>query len=530
MTQFNTEQLVMRRVTLLLIDLILISLSTIFALALRDNFESDLTQLPGLKVYLLITLGIAIPVLMLLGLNRSVWRFSALSDYLRVVAAAVAITVAAMACGFIINRLEGVARAVPVLQGLLIICLLVGARVLMRLRHSGRRSALAKGEPALSGAQETVLVLGLNSIAELYIRSIAEFAGDRTKIAGLIGRSDHQRGRLLQQYNILGGPESISSIVDTLSIHGVVVDRIVVAVPLQSLTPVAKDVLYELSRNSNVRLDFLADRIISPNPTGAVEGSGPEGARPALQEATLTFVVGDELLNGTGRPLFWALKRSVDVVAAAVLLVVLAPVFVVLTLCVLADVGFPAVFWQQRPGRYGRPFRLHKFRTMADAHDAQGNRIPDAARLSSFGRLMRRTRLDELPQLINILVGDMSFVGPRPLLPVDQSNESAARLLVRPGLTGWAQVIGGRAIGATDKAALDVWYVCNASFLLDLKILALTVPMVLLGERTNMAAVRRAWSDLNRRGVCSQATDDSSAAPMPRPSWLGKPVPKRAAI
>ena len=114
---------------------------------------------------------------------------------------------------------------------------------------------------------------------------------------------------------------------------------------------------------------------------------------------------------------------------------------------------------------------------------------------------MRRTRLDELPQLFNILRGDMSFVGPRPLLPRDQSDTDRARLLVRPGLTGWAQVVGGRGISADDKAALDVWYVQNASLLLDVSILLRTVPIVLFGERISPVLIERAWHDLANTGV-----------------------------
>jgi hypothetical protein len=158
-------------------------------------------------------------------------------------------------------------------------------------------------------------------------------------------------------------------------------------------------------------------------------------------------------------------------------------------------------------GARGRPFKLYKFRTMAAAHDSAGNCVPDEERLSAIGRILRRTRLDEVPQLYNILVGEMSFVGPRPLLPVDQPAAFAARLLVRPGLTGWAQVKGGRVISAADKAALDVWYARNASLALDLRILAETVPMVLFGERVCQQSIDRAWSELRCSGICEPGGD-----------------------
>ncbi len=133
---------------------------------------------------------------------------------------------------------------------------------------------------------------------------------------------------------------------------------------------------------------------------------------------------------------------------------------------------------------------------MADAHDADGKRKSDDERSSVIGDFLRRSRLDELPQLLNILKGEMSFVGPRPLLPVDQPIDRAARLLVRPGLTGWAQIKGGRQISPADKAALDVWYVGNMSLALDIEILLGTMPMLIFGERVTETAIGQAWRDI----------------------------------
>jgi lipopolysaccharide/colanic/teichoic acid biosynthesis glycosyltransferase len=162
------------------------------------------------------------------------------------------------------------------------------------------------------------------------------------------------------------------------------------------------------------------------------------------------------------------------------------------------DVGFPIVFWQKRPGRFGRPFKLFKFCTMRPAHDGRGNRLTDDMRSSVVGRFLRRSRLDEIPQLYNILAGEMSFVGPRPLLPSDQPTERSARQLVRPGLTGMAQVFGARDISPEDKNALDIWYVQHASLWLDIKILVRTPLVMLRGERVNERAVRAAQKGFGR--------------------------------
>jgi lipopolysaccharide/colanic/teichoic acid biosynthesis glycosyltransferase len=149
---------------------------------------------------------------------------------------------------------------------------------------------------------------------------------------------------------------------------------------------------------------------------------------------------------------------------------------------------------------------------MGPSHDRDGTKISDEARVSRIGAFLRRTRLDELPQLYNILVGNMSFVGPRPLVTREQSNDILVRLLVRPGLTGWAQVRGGRAVSLADKTALDLWYVRRAALGLDLKIIAATVPMILFGERVDKGAVRLAWRDLRALGLRARVSERRRAA------------------
>jgi lipopolysaccharide/colanic/teichoic acid biosynthesis glycosyltransferase len=224
-------------------------------------------------------------------------------------------------------------------------------------------------------------------------------------------------------------------------------------------------------------------------------------------------------LEAVSRRGYWRGKRIFDLAAAGIFLVLLMPLILLIGLVVALDVGLPTVFWQQRPGARGAPFKLYKFRTMRNAHDLRGVRIPDAQRLSPVGRFLRRTRLDELPQLYNILIGEMSFVGPRPLLHADEASAYAARLLVQPGLTGWAQVNGARDMAAQDKAALDVWYLRNATLWLDIAILARTIPTIVRGERMRAEAVRQAWQDL--AGSRLLATGHKTAA-----AW-GAQAPRR---
>ena len=179
------------------------------------------------------------------------------------------------------------------------------------------------------------------------------------------------------------------------------------------------------------------------------------------------------------------MKRLLDLTAALLGLITLALPLLVLIWLIRRKLGSPVFFRQTRPGLHGKPFEMVKFRTMTDARGPDGALLPDAKRLTPFGLFLRSTSLDELPELWNVLKGDMSLVGPRPLLmeylPL-YSPEQARRHAVRPGVTGWAQVNGRNAIGWEDKFTLDVWYVDHRSLWLDFKILWLTVKKVLVRE------------------------------------------------
>ncbi|MFY9386459.1 MAG: sugar transferase [Smithellaceae bacterium] len=175
-------------------------------------------------------------------------------------------------------------------------------------------------------------------------------------------------------------------------------------------------------------------------------------------------------------------KRFLDLILTIPAFVLLSPVLIVTALLVRCKLGKPVLFTQQRPGLGGRPFKIFKFRTMTDARDADGALLPDSARLTRLGRFLRATSIDELPELFNVLKGDMSLVGPRPLLMqyLDRyTPEQARRHEVRPGITGWAQVNGRNSVRFSERFKMDVWYVDNMSMLLDCKIICLTFLSVL---------------------------------------------------
>ncbi|MBT2642193.1 sugar transferase [Bacillus sp. ISL-41] len=182
------------------------------------------------------------------------------------------------------------------------------------------------------------------------------------------------------------------------------------------------------------------------------------------------------------------MKRLFDLSVSLLLLIALSPIFIIVSLIIRVKLGSPIIFKQQRPGLYGELFCLYKFRTMTDETDAHGQLLPDFKRLTSFGKLLRKYSLDEYPQLWNVVKGDLSLVGPRPLLreymPL-YTKEQSLRHNVRPGITGWAQVNGRNAISWEEKFKLDIWYVKNHSFLLDMRILFLTAYKVITSEGIN---------------------------------------------
>lgn len=179
------------------------------------------------------------------------------------------------------------------------------------------------------------------------------------------------------------------------------------------------------------------------------------------------------------------IKRLLDIILSLAALTVLSPILLITAVLVRIKLGSPVIFHQERPGRYGKIFRLYKFRSMTDDRDETGNLLPDDLRLTRFGRLLRSTSLDELPELLNIVRGDMSIVGPRPLLvkylPL-YNDEQKHRHDVRPGLTGWAQVHGRNLLSWEDKFRYDVWYTRNISFATDVRIVLLTVKCIFARE------------------------------------------------
>lgn len=494
---------VMRPILRTFVDVLLVLLATAIALLLRDNFATTLSRIDTLAPYVIGTALAAAVALPLSGLSQSIWRFSSPHDQVRVVFVVSAIVAGALITSFSVNRLETVPRSLPALQFLVCYLMLIGSRDLIRSYHRFRRT---RATPAgqfvqLDQAQPTsVVVVGMTQLLEIYLRLLDHVGRDKVRVAAVLSRSNRHKGRVIREHRIQGGVDEIDNVLDELALRGVEVDRIIVLLEPSSLSESAQTSLRQIAEKGETSVEHITtDMLISERPLVKIAprrtASMPLVAPPP--EGVRFVVTTQQIIELSGRG-YWPIKRALDVLLSSALIVVLSPFYVIAAVFAAMDVGRPMLFWQQRPGLAGRPLKVVKFRTMRSANGPDGKPLPDDKRTSAIGAFMRRSRLDELPQLFSILTGAMSFVGPRPLLPRDQLGSADARLLVRPGLTGWAQVSGGRIIQPDDKMALDIWYVCNASLWLDIWILFQTATMLIGREAIDDRRVAEAWQYLIR--------------------------------
>ena len=497
-------------------DIVLAVLATLSAIVLRTDLTVQWPDLAASAPYLGVTAATATLFVGASGLDHGFWRFASLIDIVKVIGVSLVTTVATVAVVFAYNRLEGVARAVPVMQPVLIAVFLLAPRLLSRTRFTLRkRNPRPVAMPVAAVRTESVLIVGMNSLTEVYLRALLEVGDTRLSVAGIVSARPRHVGRFLRQYRVLGTFDDIGRVVADLAVHGAYVGRVILAVPLPALPVRARQALARLEAEG-ILLDPLAARLagaLPPSPVPAtVDDERPAlGAQVAARRAPAQApaALGPAEFERMAHTPYWRWKRAVDLAGTALAALLLLPVGGVVLVLVTIDLGWPPIFWQDRLGIGGGAFRLYKFRTMAPAHDHRGMPIPEEDRLSSIGALLRRSRLDEIPQLWNVLAGDMALTGPRPLLSIDQPEDAWDRLSVRPGLTGWAQVQGGRKVSNAEKAALDLWWIRNASFGLDLRILVGTLRMMLTGERVNDGALTQA------RAAREEAGPDAVRPPHP---------------
>jgi lipopolysaccharide/colanic/teichoic acid biosynthesis glycosyltransferase len=434
--------------------------------------------------YCLVSLVCSLLAFQALGISNIIPRYISMGDLLRVAEAVVVSQLMAIVAIFSITRLDGIARSVPAIQALLLWSALVAYRITGSLSQRRRHHPGRLQDPVV----ENVILIGLNDWSVLVLRFLKAQAPERWRIIALLDEEDRWAGRTVNGVQVFGRPAQLEAAIEEFATHGVHTHHVVVGGEAEDLP---ERELAEVQR-ACARLNL--DLVFMPRPFGlgrARRADGADQRTPAYP--TARFAKADV---SPSRYLRW--KRQFDAVASAILILWLLPLLAIAAAIVLLDIGSPLLFWQQRVGLGGRALQLYKLRTLRPPFDRKGQRIPEEQRLSRIGRLLRLVRIDELPQLLNVLVGDMSLIGPRPLLPQNQPPNAAVRLSVRPGITGWAQVNGGAKLSASEKAALDVWYIRNASLALDLRIIGMTFVSLLRGDRRCERALAQAQTRLIR--------------------------------
>lgn len=388
-------------------------------------------------------------------------EYFSVNDALAILKAVIAAGLMTSSAIFLLTRLEGIPRSAAIVHALVLAAGLVLWRLLVRMAYAEVQPAHRPSETVA----ERILMVGATRLAAQYIQLLDSYSGQRQQVVALLDDGPKRIGRSIFGIRVVGPSSQLRATIDEYAIHGIHIDRVIIAGD-DDLLP--QETLAEIRRACSqypIRLDFIP-ALIGLHKSRALDSAA------ATQEADTSAQL----------PSYLQIKRGVDLVFTLALIVLLSPLL--LAVCVLAfvDVGSPIFFWQQRIGQHGRSFLLYKVRTLRPPFDWMGQSMPDDKRLSWIGAFLRKTRLDEFPQLLNVLVGDMSLIGPRPLLPQDQPENPAVRLTIRPGLTGWAQVNGGVSLSPKLKNELDEWYVRNASPALDLRIMFMTMRFLFTGE------------------------------------------------
>jgi lipopolysaccharide/colanic/teichoic acid biosynthesis glycosyltransferase len=461
-----------------LFDVVWAGLAPYYALVLRDAYILSYDGMQAAIAFCLVSFVYSLLAFAVFRLRDGMARYFSVHDAGEIAKAVLMAELMTCTTLFLFTRLEGIPRSTPIVHALILGVGLVVARGLVRV------SSTRFGEPRYPFERKHIVMIGVSRLTALYIKFLEAVAPGEHQVIAVLDDEPGTRGRSMNGVGIMGSTAELEAIIEEFAVHGVRTHRVVVGCHAHEMSDQALDGIRRICEAHSVDLGFVPDVF---GLSAGAEADEPSEIQFRSQRQPQVAV-----------PAYFVVKRYLDVVLALVLMAALAPLWALAACLVLLDVGSPVFFWQQRVGLEGRRFLLYKFRTLRNPFDERGRKLTEAQRVSPIGSFLRRTRLDELPQLLNVLVGDMSLIGPRPLLPRDQPGNVAARLSVRPGITGWAQVNGGVLLSPDEKELLDEWYIRNASPLLDLRIAASTSMMFLRGDRRTEHVENTLWGSAIR--------------------------------
>jgi lipopolysaccharide/colanic/teichoic acid biosynthesis glycosyltransferase len=491
------------RVRFSLFDVFWAAASPLLALYCRDAYILHTKFASLVALYCGVSLVCSLLAFSAFRISDGISRYFSLHDAFNVVKAVITSGLLTSLVLFTFTRLEGIPRSTPILQFLILVAGLLMTRTVMMLWDHNDQ---ATSEPA---SAEHIIIIGTNRLSSLYVKFLNAYAPAQRRIVAVLDHKQHLIGRAMCGVPVVASPRQLDSVIEEFEVHGVRTDRIIIGGDETFLPDKILNHVRDVCAQRDIVLDFLPDLIGLSDP-------------PVLRHTITTPVANVQDQATASRPYFKA-KRVIDFVLALMAIVLFAPLLVLTTILILFDLGSPVLFWQQRIGRGHKTFFLYKFRTLRLPYSQMGEPVPETERRSLVGRCLRGSRIDELPQLFNVLIGDMSLIGPRPLLPHDQPKNTSLRLSVRPGITGWAQINGGNLITTEEKGALDEWYIRHASLWLDLRIALFTLRVVFTGERRSEHAVMEAYA-VRQAASTSQERLAHSRLPSDRRRDLSAPV------
>ena len=430
------------------IDVVCAALAPPLALYLRDAQVLSGQGAPIAFLYCSLSFVFTLIAFSAFRVGHGISRYFSVHDVFSVISAVIAAALTTTVVLFTFTRLDGIPRSIPIMQGLVLAAGLLLTRGLMTLWDNDDEQDAAAADHS---AVEHIMMIGSSRLTALYIKLLQAHAPAQREVIAILDDKEKLFGRTMCGVPVVGAPNQLESVIDEFAVHGIRTDRVIIGGDELLLSPRALDQVRDACAQRDIAVDFVPNLIGLP--------PLPEPRQVVLLTLPVAAARSAYALSS-----YFQYKRLIDFMIALMAIVLLSPLFLIVSVLVLLDLGSPVVFWQKRMGRNGRNFLLYKFRTLHAPFDRTGQPNDHGDYQSWVGKFLRALRLDELPQLFNVLVGEMSLIGPRPLLPQDQPINCNLRLRVRPGITGWAQINGGNLVTTEEKGALDDWYVHNASF------------------------------------------------------------------
>jgi lipopolysaccharide/colanic/teichoic acid biosynthesis glycosyltransferase len=478
-------------------------IAPILALYLRDPGLFGSVDSGEIAIYVSVGGGVSILFFILFRLAHGLPRYFSFRDAIEIAqgsACAAAVTAALL---FSFTRLEAIPRSIPAIHFLVLIAVLIAGRLVRRITI--QRREIGSVFDIKRNDERNLVIVGAGHLAWFYIRLLDSFAIDNRRVVAILDDNESLRGRSMFGHVILGGTAEAATILDDFTQHGIEISGFVICERNKERAVELSYRLESLCLDRGLQLELLADKL------GVLKGTPEQEVRDCPPFPAIFPNVN-----------YFRIKRAIEATFATFALLIFLPLLILVGLLVLIRMGSPVLFWQHRIGRNGRIICIYKFKTMYNTIGRTGRLLTESERTSGVGQFLRATRLDELPQLYSVINGDMGLIGPRPLLLADQPVQPTLRLVVAPGITGWAQIHGGKLVSVAEKNDLDDWYVHNASLSLDLKILLRTIFIVLTGDRRTeklSRALALAAEDKRRRqnGRVPAGDGATFGEPIPRP-------------